>query len=84
MPTLDSKYMEALEMAVVEGRKTRQWQISSIRSGDFLGWVGWYGPWRQYCFYPDGGAVFNGECLLSIVKFLKEATAEHKRKIRRA
>ena len=84
MPTLDSKYMVAEERQPLGYSTTRRWEILSKSSGELLGGVGWYGPWRQFCFFPREETVFNGGCLQSIVKFLKEAMAEHKRKTRRA
>ena len=53
--------------------KTAIWRCQSRRSGDVLGYVHWYGPWRQYCFFPAEESVFNDGCLLDIVDFLDKA-----------
>lgn len=46
-----------------EGRKTQFWIVTSKSSGDVLGYVKWYGPWRQYCFWPEGDTIWNIACL---------------------
>ncbi len=48
------------------GRKTGVWIVRSIRSGATLGTIRWYGPWRQYCFWPTTATIFNTDCLVGI------------------
>jgi len=45
----------------------------NIRSGTPLGAVGWYSPWRQYCFFPIYDTVFNATCLADIQDFIGQA-----------
>ena len=78
MPTLNSPYMFAEDVSL-EDAKTRRWAIRNAKSPDLLGRVSWYGPWRQYCFYPSELAVFNGGCLKAIVDFLRDAMTEHRK-----
>jgi len=33
--------------------KTSVHEVLNKRSGEFLGKVAWYGPWRQYTFAPE-------------------------------
>jgi len=61
-------------------KKTRIWKCHNKSSGDVLGVAKWYGPWRQYCFYPNDGTIFNGGCLDNIKSFVTMATTMHKRK----
>jgi len=50
-------------------------------SGDGLGEVYWFPPWREYCFYPDEDTVFypdedtdfSADCLAEIQDFLESA-----------
>jgi len=42
-------------------------------SGDGLGEVYWFPPWREYCFFPDDGTVFSADCLAEIQDFLGRA-----------
>ncbi len=37
-----------------------------------LGIVKWFGPWRQYCFYPSDDTIFNAGCLKDIQDFIEQ------------
>ncbi len=37
-----------------------------------LGYIEWYGAWRQYCFYPKGDTIFNMDCMQYIIDYIKE------------
>lgn len=50
-----------------EGRVTRIIEVISVRGGDLLGTIRWYGPWRQYVFRPEPACVFNVGCLTTII-----------------
>lgn len=59
-----------------EGKKTQFWIVTSKRSREVLGRVQWYGPWRQYCFWPEGNTIWNTTCLEDIqdlLQILKDA-----------
>ena len=58
--------------------KTHVWQVANKQSGDVLGLVSWYGPWRQYCFDPHEGTVYSAECLRDIATFCQERMNEHR------
>jgi hypothetical protein len=64
-----------------KGGKTVRWDVVSNR-GQCLGFIGWYGAWRQYVFEPEPATVFNRECLLDIATYLERVNEEHKRKQR--
>lgn len=34
--------------------------------GAYLGSLKWYGAWRQFCFFPAEGTIFNTGCLGTI------------------
>lgn len=59
--------------------RTSVWMCRNIRSGDSLGVVRWYGPWRQYCFYPSGETIFNKGCLIDIQTFIEQLSKRGKR-----
>jgi hypothetical protein len=61
------KYMTA-EVAEVKP-KTVVLKIANKKSGNLLGWVEWYGPWRQYCFVRDD-LVFSRGCFQELANFL--------------
>lgn len=50
-------------------RKTKTIQVDSRHRGDRLGTIRWYGPWRQYTFWPQAGCIFNRECLREIIDY---------------
>ena len=53
-------------------RKTPIYHIRPVRNDfDYLGCVKWYGPFRKYTFYPEGGTVFDDKCLNDISYFIK-------------
>jgi hypothetical protein len=43
-----------------------------------LGHIKWYGPWRQYCFWPSPQTIFNPACLQDIREFIGDLMAERK------
>ena len=65
-----SKYMEFDKVG--DTGKTEIWNIISKSSEFILGQIKWYGPWRQYCFFPSPNSVFNNGCMDDIKKFISE------------
>lgn len=65
-----TQYMYA-EDVTPDGRKTRLIEVRSQRSGDLLGWIKWWGAWRQYVFAPSAGSVFNNGCMDDIQRWIK-------------
>jgi hypothetical protein len=65
------------------GRRTTVWDVRSRSRGDLLGRVQWYGPWRQYTFWPEAGVIFNPGCLDEITAFCRAETAGRLRASRR-
>ena len=52
--------------------KTTVWGCLNKKSGTKLGEVKWYGPWRQYCYFPLLQAVYNNGCLADIQDFIDQ------------
>lgn len=52
--------------------KTKKWDIISKSGGYPLGRIKWYGAWRQYCFFPDIGTIWNKGCLEDINRFIED------------
>lgn len=65
-----TKYL-SFERVDNPGRKTMVWNVISQSSEIVLGRIAWYGPWRQYCFYPSNGTIFNTDCLIAIADRLE-------------
>lgn len=54
--------------------------IISLSSGEQLGIIKWYGPWRQYCFYPNDDTLWNDGCLENVQSILKGLTFAQRHK----
>lgn len=54
-----------------KGEKTCVWYVINRRSESAIGEIKWYGPWRQYAFFPVMGTVFNPDCMDHICKFIR-------------
>jgi hypothetical protein len=52
--------------------KTLEWFVRSKSHQDKLGEIRWYGPWRQYCFFPESEMVFSSGCLNELAEFMRE------------
>lgn len=57
--------------------KMNVYVIFSKASGQRLGAISWFSPWRQYCFDPNGGTVWSSSCLNLVIEFLKEINKAH-------
>jgi hypothetical protein len=61
--------------------KTGRWSVrSSQDSTVVLGGVGWYAPWRRYCFFPTPGTCLEQVCLREVADFVEARTSEHKKR----
>ena len=54
-----------------QGKKTQIWHVHSKNHGSFLGYIKWFGRWRQYVFFPAAETAWNPECLRDICDFIK-------------
>lgn len=52
-----------------KAKRTFVYDIVDLRNGK-LGVVKWFGPWRQYCFYPAADTVWNTDCMKDVQDFL--------------
>jgi len=57
-------------------RKTAVVAVDSRSSGATLGWIKWFGRWRQYAFFPEPGTVFNPECMDDINSVIRSLMNE--------
>jgi len=53
------------------GRKTLTYRVINKHSGNQIGSIKWYGPWRKYCFFPVGNTVWSNDCLVDICNAMK-------------
>lgn len=80
---MQSEYLQFHQLPRDWGKKTDTWEVKSKRSGSVLGEIHWYGPWRQYCFYPSMQTIFNSGCLFDLQKFLDNENQAHRQEARR-
>ena len=73
-----SKYLEF--RFVCNKPKTKVYEVLSEKHGTSLGFIKWYGPWRQYAFFPEVGCLFNKGCLMDIAIFLNKLNKEQRKK----
>lgn len=75
---MKTEYRYVRFIKVADKPRTTVWTCRNNRTGGELGRVRWYGPWRQYCYFPGAQAVYSGGCLKDICSFLAELTEERK------
>lgn len=68
--------------------KTMIFKVASIDDhgieGDKIGEVKWFGPWRQYAFFPDHNTVYEKTCLSEIAQFCRELMDQRKARRKKA
>lgn len=57
--------------------KTLTWQVILKDQRSSIGKIRWYGPYRQYSFFPYAGTVFDQTRLSDLAKFLEHQTRKH-------
>jgi len=63
-----------------KGGKTRIFNVFGSHH-ILIGHVKWYGPWRQYCFFPLDSTLYNKDCMRQLADFTELVTREHKDKL---
>lgn len=74
-----SKWITFVKYAALKGQKTDSYRITTKDDTTHLGWIKWYGPWRQYSFFPEADCVFEKTCLKDITDFIVELMEERKK-----
>jgi hypothetical protein len=76
MPEISRNGYEHIEFKRIDDgtMKTSVWSCCNKKSGDGLGFVKWYGAWRQYCFCVGGPqsntTVLSRSCMDDIQDFI--------------
>jgi hypothetical protein len=73
----DSEYLTFEEDDHYEG-KTKLLYVQSKRKIEILAVIKWYGPWRQYCFYPMPETIWNKGCMEDVQTVIKALMDERK------
>lgn len=74
----ESPYMR-IDQAAPAGRITPIFFIAEKRTLGELGEIKWHAPWRAFCFFPEGGCVFDSGCVEKILEWVKTANEQYKR-----
>jgi len=74
----ETKYLYFSEEPKRDNRKTKLIAIINKSSGNLLGYIEWYGAWRQYCFSPclDYDTIWNNTCLTDIISVINQLMKE--------
>lgn len=72
------RHFRIVEIPTGPGRKTSDYNIVNRSSGECIGLLQWYGPWRQYCLFPLGATVWSSGCLRDVCSFLERLEADRK------
>jgi len=52
------------------------WSCRNNRSGEELGEIKWYRPWKQYCYFPTVQAVYSVSCFEDINDFIRQISGK--------
>lgn len=54
------------------GGPTTRYRIMAKKPPHLIGWIRWYGPWREWCFLPCEGTVWTATCLSDVLYAVKQ------------
>jgi hypothetical protein len=75
-----SKYLTITDVTEPNSKKkTKNFIVTNKKSGDHLGWINWYPPFRKYAFTSACDIVYDPNCLNDISSFLTNLMKEHKK-----
>ena len=79
---MESKYLVFKELPPKP--KTKVFAVHSKSNDDCLGFIRWYGSWRQYCFFSVDTyeTIWNKDCLADLIKFIEYLKSEKNESIR--
>lgn len=72
-----AKWIDFVELNS-DGRKTKIFDVVNKEHVSSIGQVKWYGPWRQYSFFPKENTVYERQCLMDIAHFINQLMVERK------
>jgi len=61
---------EYVEFELLEKKPKTNTYVVKTRSGENLGTISWYFPWRQYVFYPYDQTIWSEGCLQQVTDFI--------------
>lgn len=58
--------------------KTNVYSVKNKKSDNLLGFIKWYGAWRQYCFFPINSTIYSRDCMKDINDFINKIMEKRK------
>jgi hypothetical protein len=68
----ETQYLQFVLLDRDKDRKTDVVLINNKHHNMTIGYIKWFGRWRQYCFFPYGETTWNTDCLESINEVIKQ------------
>ena len=62
-----------------KNEKTNIYCVKTKKDDILLGFIKWYGAWRQYCFFPLNSTIFSSGCMKDINDFINKIMEERKK-----
>lgn len=53
------------------GGPTTRYRVMAKKPHSLIGWIRWYGPWREWCFLPCQGTVWSESCMKDVIELVK-------------
>lgn len=75
-------FLKFVEGPPSKSGRTKTWWVVQKQNDIHLGWIGWWGSWRRYAFYPKADTVYEEKCLAQIAEFIIAKTKEHRARIK--
>lgn len=73
-----SDYLDFERIYVTPVTKTQIWAVRPRNSGQVLGFVKWFGRWRQYCFFPQPDTIWNRDCMGEVMGLIRRLMEERR------
>lgn len=64
---------------MIANRKTKVYAVINKDTNQVIGSIAWYGPFRQYSYFPCNNTVYERTCLRDITAFIEKLMAERKK-----
>ncbi len=71
------EYFRVFATSLRPGRKTHKYEVLNRRRRTLIGVIQWYGPWRQFCFFPERGTVWSAGCLADMQDAIAKVKEHH-------
>jgi len=65
----------SISVEEVAGGRTTRYRVMAKRPHHIIGWVRWYGPWKEWCFLPLEGTIWSADCLRDVLELLNTLDA---------